>query len=83
MRQAKFEDEFADAKREQDFFRAIAFGGEKGLEYVKRYINEDPKKFMFERGQPRSIENKPNLQGLSPLHVACIHGHLEIAILLL
>ena len=49
---------------------------------IKYYLDKDPKKHMYDLSNPNHTVNRANTFGLRPLYIACLHGHIEVAQLL-
>lgn len=76
--------------QEIDYFRKVKklhFACERGSlkdeQLVVRLLEKDPKKYMYERGDPNHFINVKNVLGQTPLYVACMHGNLHIVKLLI
>lgn len=46
---------------------------------VKEYLENDPKRHMYEVNNPKHLVNHENSFGLRPLYVAALHGHIEVS----
>eukprot|EP00347_Sterkiella_histriomuscorum_P021488 403333804 len=88
-------DSFERMRKEHKFFNAISLqvshlkeqcylrGGEESLKRIQLYLDNDPKKHMYEHDNPNHTINKPNTFGLRPLYLACLNGHLDVVSLLI
>jgi hypothetical protein len=64
------------------FFNKIAEGVD--IEGIKQMILDDPKRTLYSDTQKQKLfVNQNNFNGMSPLHIACFHGHSKIVDLLL
>ena len=65
-------------KSEQLFFDTIEKGDPNDIPILENLIGIDPYQYLRDNNHPNSILNKKNLQGYTPLHLACKNGNLEI-----
>lgn len=64
------------------FFNKIAEGVD--IEKIEKIIIEDPKRTLYSDTQKEKLfVNKNNFNGISPLNIACFHGHINIVEILL
>lgn len=63
-----------NAMRDLDWFNALASGD---MEHVTFFINSDPKRYIYELDNEKHMINKCNENGISPLEICIINGHLE------
>lgn len=48
------------------------------MQLIKKLLERDPKRHMYEVTNPNHMINRENSFGLRPLYIACLHGHLEV-----
>lgn len=59
------------------FFNKIAEGVD--IAGITKIILDDPKRTFYEQTQKNKLfVNQNNYNGMSPLHIACFHGHIPI-----
>ncbi len=53
-------------------------GGAESLFIVKEFLDNNPKRHMYETNNPKHMVNLENSFGLRPLHIAALHGHIDV-----
>lgn len=85
--------DFEEKMRTEKFFKYISMsdtyakilcsGGQEGIARVKKMLDSDPKKHMYDIDSRYHILNRWNTQRQSPLYLAAKHGHLDMMTFLL
>jgi len=65
-------------RTKEKFFTLLQIGGNHSIEKLKQLFEHDPKKYILEKKNPESLFNKKNVDGETPLYLACKNGHLEV-----
>jgi hypothetical protein len=63
-------------RRQQRFFELIKRGRKEDIEELKEIIRNDPDRFCIDMKNPKSIVNRPNALGQTPLGAAVMNGSI-------
>jgi ankyrin repeat protein len=64
-------------------FELVAKGGRNDIKILKLELENDPKKFIYDKTDHHHLINKCNRMKQNPLYVACKHGNLKMVKFLL
>ena len=63
---------------ENRIYELCARGGNEALESIKKELDSDPKRHIWDIKDPDHLINRWGWSGQTPMYVACKNGHLEI-----
>ena len=70
--------------RQTELFEICESGLDSNLNKIIKFLKEDPKRNFFDEAQKNKfLVNQKNYDGLTPLYIACLNGHLKVAEILM
>lgn len=77
--ESNFNDEFEEITKQIKLFNYLSSGLDENVEKIAELVRKDPKRNLFdENSKQHYFINQKNYEGVTPLYVACLNGHIKI-----